>query len=370
MNLFRNISIAAALFTTSYGFGQIVSQNFYSYRLDNMYNANPAYCAKGEGVNFVLNAMSQNSGVSFANKNFMGGVYSKISASQALGGRIVSDTRGAFQVFKADITYAYMLKFNEDARLNFGVNAGALNTNLNTQRIENYALLDQSDDMLYSTYFNTLQFTAGFGALFNWKDLEVSVATPNLISTNETAISYMNGAVAYTFEAGDKFKVTPWINYQNIPVLKRVGGLYAKGLYEDKVWLQAGYQTNNAVSVMAGFNWENFGLGYGFTFSNKAFSTITTGFHEVSIRYQLNKNVGSSEGANSKLGEILKEMTRLANEDVTEENKEDLKAQLAKLKKELLSAEINNEDPKEAKKVEQQLEEINEQLLILEEKLK
>lgn len=370
MSLFKNISIAAALFATTYTYGQIVSQNFYSYRLDNMYNANPAFCAKGEGINFVLNAMSQNRGVSFANKNFMGGIYSKISPSQALGGRIVSDTRGAFQVFKADLTYAYILKINESATLNFGINAGALNTNLVTSRIENFYLLDQTDDMLYSPYFNTLQFTAGFGALLNWKALEVSIASPNLLSTNESAIAYLNGAIAYTFDAGDRFKVTPWINYQNIPVLKGVGGLYAKGLYEDKLWLQAGYQTNHAISVMAGFNWESFGLGYGFTFSNQAFSTITSGYHEVSVKYQLTKQKNNSNIGSTVLGDILKEMNRLASVDVTEENKEDLKEQLAKLKKELMAAEIDNSDPQEVKKVEKQLEEINEKLLIIEEKLK
>ncbi|MCB9188580.1 MAG: PorP/SprF family type IX secretion system membrane protein [Flavobacteriales bacterium] len=372
MNIIRKILLLAVVLGSINVHGQIVSQNFYTYRLDNMFNANPAYSAEGEGVNFIINAMSQNQGVSFANKNFMGGVYSKISPSQGLGARIVSDTRGAFQVLKGDITYAYILKINEDSHLNFGINSGILNTNLVTSRIENYELLDQSDAQLYSPYFNSLQFTAGFGALYKLDKLEVSIALPNLVSTNDDIITYLNGALQYTFDAGEKFKVTPWLSYQNLPVIKSVGGLYVKGDYLDKLWLQAGYQTNSAFSAMAGFKWENFGIGYGYTFSNKLFSVISTGYHEVSLRYQLvnNKEDVAPSSGNTTLADILSEMTRLADTEVTEENKEDLKDQLVKLKKELLNAEIDNTDPKQAKKVEEQLTAINEKLIILEQKLK
>jgi type IX secretion system PorP/SprF family membrane protein len=219
-----------------------------------MFNSNAAYTGKGDGIKVMLNAQSQNKGVAFANKNFMGGIHSKIADDQALGLRLISDTRGAFQVFKSDITYAYLLKLNDRHKLNFGLNAGILNTNLSTQRIDNFDIIDQSDNLLYNTKFNTLQFTAGFGLLYNFDKLEVSLSIPSLISTNEKVYSYMNAAVFYKFEINEKFSITPWLNYQNVPITSGIGGLFVKGEYMEKIWLQTGIQTNKSFAMMVGVN--------------------------------------------------------------------------------------------------------------------
>lgn len=348
--------------------GQIISYEFYSYRLNNMFNANPAYAGKGEGVNVMLSAQSQNNGVSYANKNIMGGVYSKISPNQALGGKIISDMRGAFQVMKADLTYAYLLKITDEHHLNFGVNAGVLNSALVSNRIENYDMLDHSDDMLYSTYFNTTQFTVGTGLLYTFDKLEFSLALPNLISTNDKVISYMNVAAFYTFDVDEKTKVTPWLSYQNIPITKSVGALNVKGEYLEKFWLQIGYQTNRSLSVMGGYKLEKFSMGYGFNFSNSDFRTVSYGRHEICLQYQIINEGRSGKGSTS-LMEIIKELDKLSSIEVTDSNKEELKAQLTHIKKALLEAEIDNSDPKNAKKVEKQLQQIEEKLINLETKL-
>jgi len=47
-----------------------------------MFNVNPAYAGKGENLNIILSAQSQNNGVSYSNKNFMLGAYSKISKNK------------------------------------------------------------------------------------------------------------------------------------------------------------------------------------------------------------------------------------------------------------------------------------------------
>lgn len=351
---------------------QIVSQNFYGYRLDNMFNANPAYTGSQEGVNFIFNALSQNDGVSFANKNFMAGMHTPLSETQGIGARLISDSRGAFQVFKGDITYSYNLKINDLHKLRMGLSAGILNNSLQTSRIQNFDRIDQSDAALYLPYLNSVQFAAGFGFLYEFENLQVSVAMPDLMSTNQSIISYLNAASFYTIEAGDKFKFTPWFNYQRIPVIDDLIGGFLKVGYQEKLWLQAGYQNNKSVAVMAGFKWEQFSLGYGFNFNNEAFSVVSSGFHELSFKLSLNSNSknNSSNKTISSLGEILNDLTRLAEMEVTEENREKVQADLKELKKRLLEVEIDNSDPKNAEKVEKQLNEINEQLKILETKLK
>lgn len=265
---------------------QIVSYDFYSFRINNMYNVNPAYSAKGEGLNALLSAQTQNKGVPNANKNLMFGVYSKVSNSQAIGGKIITDTRGAFQTIKADISFAQIAKLNANSNLIFGISAGVLNNNLSITRIENYEVLDATDPYLNQNYNSNTQFVAGAGLYYNYKTLEISASMPHLLITNQNVNSYANAAIFYTIKTGEKFKITPWVCYQNIPITKSLTSGYVKVMYADKIWLQAGYQTNSSLAAMFGVNLDNLGLGYGFKFSNNNYKNISTGAHEIMLSYK------------------------------------------------------------------------------------
>ncbi|MDF2451739.1 MAG: putative rane protein [Bacteroidota bacterium] len=346
---------------------QVLSYDFYTFRLNNMFNVNPAYAGKGDGLNAVLSAQSQNKGVAFANKNLMVGVYSKVSKKQALGGRLISDTRGAFQILKADVSYAYIAKILDESSLTFGLSAGILNNNMLVNRIENYESLDQTDPTLNRSYYNTTQFSAGAGLLYNYKNLDVSVSLPHMLTTNEPLNGYLHGAVFYTIKAGNDFKVTPWLCYQNIPVTKSVTSLNLKTMYKDVIWVQAGYQTNRSVSAMLGVKIENLSLGYGFRFNNKDFRTVSSGSHEVALALKLpqrGKTLGSSPiSDNASLNEIIARLDKLSKEAVTAKNKENIKAELEKIKLLLQKAEVDNSSPEKA-------QEVSKQLLLIDEKLK
>ncbi|MES2760956.1 MAG: PorP/SprF family type IX secretion system membrane protein [Bacteroidota bacterium] len=282
-NLFYFIFILIA-FTTK---AQVLSYDFYSFKVNNMFNVNPAYTGKDEGLNIVLSAQTQNKGVNYANKNYMFGMHSRISKKQALGTRIISDTRGAFQILKADLSYAYIAKINDDMKFTLGLSAGLLKNSLLINRIDNYQMLDQSDPTLTKSYYNTNQFAAGAGFLYNYKGLDLSFSMPHIITTNEPFNSYINAAAFYTIKANDEFKIIPWLCYQRIPVTKDVTSFFVKGMYKDMIWIQGGYQTNKTFCAMFGVNIENLSIGYGYKSSNSQFKTVTTGFHEITFGYKI-----------------------------------------------------------------------------------
>jgi type IX secretion system PorP/SprF family membrane protein len=351
---------------------QVMSYDFYTFRLNNMYNVNPAFSSKGDGINVLLNAQSQNKGVAYANKNFMLGVYSKLSKKQALGGKIINDTRGAFQILRADLSYAYIAKINDESTLTMGLSAGVLNNNLIVNRIENYQALDQTDPTLTKSYYNTTQFAAGAGLLYNYKGLDLSVSLPHILSTNQPLNGYTHAAVFYTIKAGEKFKVTPWVCYQNIPVTKSIFSGYVKGTYKDFVWLQAGYQSNKTLHAMLGVNVENFALGYGFRFNNKEFGAIASGSHEVSFSIKIpqrSKSANRPISDNASLNEILARLDKLSTQEVNSKNKESIKAELEKIKLLLQKAEMDNSSPEKAQEVSKQLLQIDEKLKIIEKNL-
>lgn len=351
---------------------QLMSYDFYTFRLNNMYNVNPAFSGKGDGINVLLNAQSQNKGVADANKNFMVGMYSKLSAKQALGGKVINDTRGAFQLLRADLSYAYIAKINDESNLTMGLSAGVLNNNMLINRIENYEALDQTDPTLTKSYYNTTQFAAGAGLLYNWKALEVSVSLPHILSTNQPLNGYTHGAVFYTIKASDKFKITPWVCYQNTPITKSVFSGYAKAAYKEFVWLQAGYQSNKTLHTMLGVNVENLSLAYGFRFSNKEFNPISNGSHEISFAIKINKKsrVGNLPiSDNASLNEIIARLEKLSKDGVNSSNRENIKAELQKIKLQLQRAEMDNSTPEKAQEVSKQIQLIDEKLKAIEKAL-
>ncbi len=311
--------------------------DFYSFKMNNMYNVNPAYTGKTDGVNILLDARAQSKGVPNATKNLMAGVHGKFTDNQAIGGRVVNDGRGAFQLFKADFTYASKIKLATDHALTLGLSAGVFNKSLAISRIENYAALDQTDPTL--SYFNTTQFIGGVGALYTYKTLEVSLSSPHLVETSQAINQFVNASAAYTFKASKDVNVTPWLSYQNVPVVKNITGLFVKTAYKDLVWLQLGYQTNSSFSAMFGANIGNFGMGYGFQLNNKATKTIAVGTHEIAFTFKINKRNKLATGtfninnANATTAAIINRLDVL-NTDKTI-SKADLRSELEKIKLEL-----------------------------------
>jgi type IX secretion system PorP/SprF family membrane protein len=351
---------------------QVLSYDFYSFRQNNMFNVNPAYAGKGEGTNIILSAQSQNKGVPFANKNYMLGAYSKLSSKQAIGGKLISDTRGAFQILKADLSYAYIAKINNESSLTMGLSAGILNNNLMFNRIENFEALDQTDPTLTRSYYNTTQFAAGAGLLYNYKALDVSVSLPHILTTGESLNGYVNAAVFYTIKASETIKVTPWLCYQNIPVTKSVTSLHVKTIYKDMIWVQAGYQTNKSFNAMLGVNIENLSLGYGFRFSNQNFNTVSAGSHEITFGIkvpQFKRSANKPIQDNASLSDIVSRLDKLSKEEVTSKNRESIRLELSRIKEMLQKAEIDNSTPEKAEEVSKQILIIDEKLKLIEQKL-
>jgi len=282
-NIFYSLFLLLALNSGA----QVLSYDFYAFKVNNMFNVNPAYTGKDEGFNIVMAAQTQNKGVSYANKNYMLGMHGRVSKKQAVGIKIISDSRGAFQVLKADLSYAYFAKISKDMKLTLGLSAGLLKNSLLMNRIDNFQSLDPTDPTLSGSYYNTNQFAAGAGILYTFKGLEVSFSMPHIIITDQAMNGYINGAVFYTIKASDDFKLIPWLCYQNIPVTKDVSSLFLKGMYKDMVWAQVGFQTNRSFSAGFGVNVEHLSIGYGYQSSNRQFSTVTSGLHQITFGFKM-----------------------------------------------------------------------------------
>ncbi|MFN6945809.1 MAG: PorP/SprF family type IX secretion system membrane protein [Cytophagaceae bacterium] len=367
--VFIGVSLVAQI-----SYAQVSNYDFFAYRLGNMFNVNPAWVTKDDGINVILNAQTLSTPLNYADKNIMAGIYSRVGERSGLGVKTISNTRGAFNIFRSDLSYGYEAKFSERHSLRLGALAGLHNSSLNINRIDNYEMLDLSDPTLSNSYFNTTQFVAGAGIVYSIQNLDVSASFPQIISTSQPFNSYMNTAVFYRIKAGNDLVVQPWVSYENIPVTKNMLGTYVKCTYQDLIWVQAGFQNNRSIQGAFGISFENIGIAYGYRSANSDFRQVGGAVHEVAFTFRIIKGskknrIRNPDGSPQTLDDIIKNLDALLNKDVTKENRADLLNELDRIKKMLREAEIDNSDPEKIKLVEQQLILIEEKLRMIEKKL-
>jgi type IX secretion system PorP/SprF family membrane protein len=366
----RLIILLGFIVSASVCMAQIQSFDFYSFRLNNQFNVNPAYANSQEDLTVYVGGVSQNQGIGANTKTFNVGGYSKFSKSQGLGASLISDARGAFQTNRASLAYAYTAKFNPYASISFGMNAGVLTNTMNTSRIEGYDNLDMSDPTLERNYYNRTQFVSAIGLLFRWKRLEVSGSLPNLIATNDNINTFVHAYTQYRFSLGKKnnFDLTPAFAFQRINVIGEIYSGFLQGTYKETVWLKAGYQSNDIYHAMAGFNVENFSLGYGYRINNNDFANIASGSHELMLTIKVGKKKKDIK-YNPTLLEIDRRLTRLLTKKVTEENKEELIQEVKEIKRLMQNTEINNSSPEASNEAREYLESIEEKLIELQNRI-
>lgn len=352
----------------AYGFGQVQGMDFYAYRMNNMINLNPAYTNYSDGITIYTSGLVQAKGVDNNTKTFTLGMYSRLSEKQGLGGGMITDSRGAFNTMKAWLSYAYTAKFNPDSRIHLGINAGAFSSRLNQDRIEGYEYIDLSDPTLDRNYYNRNQFVTGFGALFQWKGLDISLSAPHLIITNSDLLGYLSAYSQYTFKTARKFEIIPSFSFQRVPQLGNIYGGFVQGTYNDLVWLKAGYQSSKNVFVMTGFKVENFSIGYSYRINTGLFSTVSNGTHELMLSLNIRKK--NKKGIyNPTLYEIDYRLTKLLNKKVTAENKQDLVDEVSNIKKLMINTAINESSPEAAEEAVELLKKIESKLITLQKNL-
>jgi hypothetical protein len=160
--------------------------------------------------------------------------------------------------------------------------------------------------------------------------------------------------VSNPFELKHKISLTPIIYYFAIPIVNDIAGIQLKVGYNNKYWLQTGYQNSSNINVGVGFNMGAFGVGYNYTVSNQIMRSQTSGTHEFFLKLniinpkdKLDVNLMDGPSApKNKLGSIVDKLNELSVNENT--SVQDLKYELGKIKyelKQLSDTNFSSEDP-------------------------
>ncbi len=345
--------------------------SFYSYVL-NKGNINPAFTGNTNSVDGVLNSRSQFTGVSGSPKNIMFGVSAPVFANQGAGFKVINDSRGVFDVTRADFSYSHKVSFNDDVSLRFGLSVGILNRKINVNNLESQSsLFDSSDPTVNNSTFNYSRFVSGFGLLMKAKDFEIGFSAPHIIESATDINQYLVGMVSYDYSIEDtKWGVQPTLIYQNIPVTQNIVDVLVKGTWNDKISLIMGYANNNRIKGGMGLNLNGFGVSYLYEHSTGDLRRISGSTHEIMLSVSVKrqpKRFGTLK-LEKDLDEIITYIADLVKNDANH-GKDFIGSEIDRIHAQLNEILDENTD-KNAGKVAEKLQRVEEQINLLIEKYK
>lgn len=283
------------LFIVSYqGIGQsLQTSNLY---LSNPFSLNAAYAGKTEGIEATLQGWNKWNGLS--GDAPVGGlltVHGNLDNKMGIGGRVLSDRRGAFNSFIIDVAASYTAGFSEGKELRLALNTGLIQSSITDAGLAN-DFVNLNDPLINDFQETNLQI--GTSALLVLGALEVGVTLPNLLEQgNQLYNRPIILTAIYKAQLSEKVGFSPLVTYQSLknhPSLLDVGG---RVTWNKELWGQVMYRTNNAVLIGAGVNLGNVKVGYMYEVATGELANATNGSHEIFIGVKFVKTAAPSQKA-------------------------------------------------------------------------
>jgi type IX secretion system PorP/SprF family membrane protein len=294
VNLF-SIILGFTLFTTGVAAQQLPLGSHY---FMNPFVLNPAYTGSGEDINVFLTHRSQFSGIAGSPQTTSLTIDGPISVKGVgLGLNAYSDVTSILSRNGVSGNYSYSLNLWSGHSLTFGLAAGVVDHTINYDQA---VVRDLDDPSLFDQKMHRTVFTADLGLLYEWKQLQVGFAVPQLLGnkarfkSNDGTINYFDMQRHYVGTAKYVFDVSPKQGIVVYPMLvvRGVGGaplqcdITAVADWKSRGWMALSYRSNYAVGVSAGVRYKNLSVGYSHDFGVSKIRSYAGATHEFLLSYQ------------------------------------------------------------------------------------
>lgn len=227
--------------------------------------------------------------------------YTASEPHHGVGLSIINDVTGNYNVFTADVSYAYHLGLSATTNLAAGFSAGISKVNYNRSKSS------QPNDPAIATNAITLFKTKpdlNFGLWLYSANYFVGLSAKEIIPQTVAFVNDTLGLklVPHLFAtAGVRTLITEDINMVPSVLVKSASGapvsldLNIKFQYRDLLWVGGGHRFKNGYMAMVGLNVNNiFNLGYSYDFTTTTINTASRGTHEVVIGFLLGNRYDDS----------------------------------------------------------------------------
>jgi len=229
--------------------------------------------------------------------------YTASEPHHGVGFSLVNDITGNYNVFTANVSYAYHLGLSSTMNLAAGFSGGISKVNYNrskgTPANPNDPGIGANGNVLYKTrpdlnaglWLYSADYFVGFSAK--------QIIPQKVAFVNDTLGLKLTPHIFAT--AGYRFLVSEEVNAVPSVMVKLPSGAPVqvdaniKFQYLDLLWLGGGYRFGNGFSGMLGLNVSNtFNVGYAYDYTNSAIGTASRGTHEIVIGFLLGNRYDDS----------------------------------------------------------------------------
>ena len=264
---------------------QTPQSNTYIY---NPFSINPAYAGASGCTEVNFSHLNQWVKVEGAPLTSNLNVNTLLGKSFGLGGTILIDKIGMLQQFSGSVSASYGLTFAQEHRLRFGLSAG-----YNQYRIdpEGAIYFDLQDPIVNGGVQSAGTINTEFGVLYQWKGLDVAVASKQLIQTYSNfgysgldgygLRRHLSGLVAYRHAFNPSWSIKPSVFMRGINTGMQFD-FNADAQYKGFIDAGLGYRTNVGLIARLGINVQKlFFIGYAYESPMRNIASYSTGSHQV-----------------------------------------------------------------------------------------
>ena len=227
--------------------------------------------------------------------------YTASEAHHGVGFSIVNDITGNYNVFTANVSYAYHLGLSPTMNLAAGFSGGFSKVNYNRSKSSapGDPGIGANGNIIYKT-----RPDLNAGLWLYSSDYFVGLSAQQIIPqkvafVNDTLglklLPHLFGTAGYRFLLNEEINAIPSTMVKYVSGAPAQVDLNIKFQYLDLLWLGAGYRFGNGYSAMLGLNVGNtFNVGYAYDFTTSVVGTASRGSHEVVIGFLLGNRYDDS----------------------------------------------------------------------------
>jgi type IX secretion system PorP/SprF family membrane protein len=298
---------------------------------------NPANTADDGLVSAFLNARNQWTGIIGAPKTRTFGMQGSINDNMRIGGYLVDDKFGLINKLSANLSYAYLVKFNDNHSLTFGLSAIVNESSFN---LSDASVEDYNDVVLSMSSIEGVNFDAGFGFTYHWNKFEIGLAVPQIIETKIKYTSpendeyffdlrrHLNVHASYLINpSNSKISLEPSVMFRTARKTPSQLDFNLLTYWNQKYWIGLGYRNSGKtwVETANGGEYQEFNLslansyfiisggitildnlmlGYAYEISNSKIYQQSNGTHEIGLTYYFGKS-RKNKNDNKELAKLI-----------------------------------------------------------------
>lgn len=244
---------------------------------------NPAYAGSNEALNITTLYRNQWLGLPGAPVTAALSAHSPLKNKKMnIGGTLINDRYAVFEHIKANLSYAYRLRFlsgNLSLGLQGGINSYSTNWNkINTS--------DASDPNFIANGTRKTVPEIGAGAYYYNKNFYLGISAPNIYNgkLNPDMVSFFNAGCA--LKISDNVFVKPAVLVKYIITAPVSANISTTFYYKEIIGFGVGYTYNTSTLAYTDVRLnDQLHVGYAFEYGLNALQKYNSGSHEIMLRY-------------------------------------------------------------------------------------